>query len=123
MLSYSRNLVTIKLSFVLIIGFSSPVNPLKLVTKRIIAMENDVVQTRRTHPFQKVTVPTGHLWVEGDEAYHSKDSNDYGPVSAHFSIYLVLMSSRFRHHWWKRGSTISSILFIELERLGLHHKI
>ena len=86
MLSYSRNLAIITQSLDLIIGFSSPVNPMKLVTKRIIAMENDIVQTRRTHPFQKFTVPTGHLWVEGDEAYHSKDSNDYGPVSSNFNL-------------------------------------
>lgn len=26
-------------------------------------------------------VPLGHVWVEGDNADMSKDSNDYGPVS------------------------------------------
>lgn len=29
-----------------------------------------------------VSVPKGQLWVEGDEAFHSLDSNSYGPVSA-----------------------------------------
>lgn len=28
-----------------------------------------------------VTVPPGHYFVEGDEQYHSVDSNSYGPVS------------------------------------------
>jgi len=27
-------------------------------------------------------VPTGHVWVEGDEQFHSRDSNRWGPVSA-----------------------------------------
>lgn len=28
-----------------------------------------------------VEVPKGHIWVEGDEGFHSGDSNDFGPVS------------------------------------------
>lgn len=28
-----------------------------------------------------IEVPKGHIWVEGDEGFHSGDSNDFGPVS------------------------------------------
>ena len=29
-----------------------------------------------------VRVPLGHCWVEGDEPFHSEDSNRFGPVSS-----------------------------------------
>ena len=44
-------------------------------------MEGDVVETRPTYPERNVVVPQNHVWVEGDEAFHSRDSNTYGPVS------------------------------------------
>lgn len=28
-----------------------------------------------------VPIPAGHVWVEGDEAFHSRDSNSFGTVS------------------------------------------
>lgn len=37
-----------------------------------------------------VEVPQGHLWVEGDEGFHSRDSNHYGPVSCLLSCCLCL---------------------------------
>jgi len=59
----------------------SPINPRSWVIKRIIATEGDVVETRPTYPERNVIVPKNHVWVEGDEAFHSRDSNSYGPVS------------------------------------------
>lgn len=29
---------------------------------------------------QQVPIPAGHVWVEGDEAFHSRDSNSFGTV-------------------------------------------
>lgn len=58
----------------------SPTDPRSWVIKRVIATEGDVVETRPTYPERVVVVPQNHLWVEGDEAFHSKDSNSYGPV-------------------------------------------
>ncbi|KAG9070516.1 Anaphase-promoting complex subunit 7 [Linnemannia hyalina] len=51
-----------------------------IVIKRIVALEGDVVQTRSPYPEAHVRVPRGHCWVEGDEMFHSRDSNHYGPV-------------------------------------------
>ena len=55
-----------------------------MVVKRIIALEGDEVSTRSPpYPFAKEVVPTGMVWVEGDnlEGRKSYDSNDYGPIS------------------------------------------
>lgn len=48
--------------------------------KRIVALEGDVVQTRAPYPETHIRVPKGHCWIEGDEMFHSTDSNHYGPV-------------------------------------------
>lgn len=39
-----------------------------------------MVKTREPYPAEVVTVPEGQVWVEGDEGFHSIDSNSYGPV-------------------------------------------
>ena len=62
----------------------SPTDPKAWVIKRIIAVEEDIVETRPDYPQRNVTIPQNHFWVEGDEAFHSRDSNSYGPV-AHVS--------------------------------------
>ena len=70
--------------------FNSPGEPDKLAVKRVIGLPCDTItpikkQFRdgklRTQPAQPTTVPTGHLWVEGDNPAQSFDSADYGPVS------------------------------------------
>ena len=58
----------------------SPSDPKAWVIKRIIAIEGDLVETRPPYPERNVIVPNNHVWVEGDEAFHSRDSNVYGPV-------------------------------------------
>ncbi|KAI9891397.1 MAG: hypothetical protein M1814_002716 [Vezdaea aestivalis] len=47
--------------------------------KRVIGLHGDTVISRRG---DKVMIPKGHIWVEGDNAEDSRDSNDYGPISA-----------------------------------------
>lgn len=54
----------------------------RLVTKRVVAVPGDIVATRTViaEDSKVVTVPQGHVWVEGDEQFHSTDSNSYGPT-------------------------------------------
>jgi mitochondrial inner membrane protease subunit 2 len=51
-----------------------------MLIKRVIAIEGDTVFTRPPYPFKTEVVPPGHVWVEGDDGFHSIDSNTYGPV-------------------------------------------
>jgi len=52
----------------------------KVIVKRIIAIEGDTVQTLPPYPDAEVILPKGHVWVEGDEPFHTLDSNKFGPV-------------------------------------------
>ena len=54
------------------------------MVKRVVALAGDEVTTRSPpYPFPKEIVPTGYVWVEGDNLDERKtyDSNDYGPIS------------------------------------------
>ncbi|KAF8897421.1 peptidase S24/S26A/S26B/S26C, partial [Infundibulicybe gibba] len=57
-----------------------PNNQRRLLIKRIIGIEGDMVKTLPPYPEPVVHVPKGHVWVEGDEPHHSDDSNRFGPV-------------------------------------------
>jgi len=57
-------------------------------------MEGDVVKTRPPCLEPEVSVPTGHIWIEGDEPFHSDDSNLFGPVP------LGLVDSRLAFLLW-----------------------
>ncbi|SAM06007.1 hypothetical protein [Absidia glauca] len=59
-----------------VVTMTSPTNPKSVITKRIIALQGDTVKPLRSD--KKVRVPKGHCWVEGDEAFHSIDSNSFG---------------------------------------------
>lgn len=60
----------------------SPNNPETVSIKRIVALEGEDVATREPFPEPRVTVPEGHVWVEGDGGVgRSLDSNHYGPIS------------------------------------------
>lgn len=59
----------------------SPTEPHIRIIKRVVAVANEVVQTLPPYSLPMVRVPEGHIWVEGDEYFHSKDSNTFGPVS------------------------------------------
>lgn len=85
--------------------FACPSNPDLSVVKRVVATGGDVVTLDpKRRPGQgnpldelrpedlaaaqrwnswrgKLTVPFGHVWVEGDNWRVTRDSNDYGPIS------------------------------------------
>ncbi|CDH11738.1 probable Mitochondrial inner membrane protease subunit 2 [Zygosaccharomyces bailii ISA1307] len=65
-----------------VILFKSPMDPSKTFCKRIKAIQYDAVQARHPYPRSVVNIPRNHLWVEGDNVYHSVDSNNFGPISA-----------------------------------------
>lgn len=65
-----------------IIMFHSPSNPEKLMTKRVVGLQGDVIIPRsKAYPRAQALIPRNHLWVEGDNSFHSIDSNDFGPIS------------------------------------------
>lgn len=64
-----------------IVMLRSPYNPEKLLTKRIIGIQGDHIAPREEYPRRQATIPRNHLWVEGDNSFHSIDSNTFGPVS------------------------------------------
>ncbi|RSH93968.1 hypothetical protein EHS25_006621 [Saitozyma podzolica] len=76
-----------------------PQNPDLLTTKRIVALEGDLVHPLPPYPPTPVRIPPGHCWVEGDSRYHSRDSNTYGPIP------LALITSRVAYILWPWGRT------------------
>ncbi|KAM7505933.1 hypothetical protein LguiB_004837 [Lonicera macranthoides] len=62
----------------------SPINPRKIVTKRVTGMEGDsityVVDPKNSDRQETLVVPKGHIWIEGDNKYNSTDSRKFGPV-------------------------------------------
>jgi signal peptidase I len=63
------------------------------VCKRVLGLPGDQVllyRTQRSHPHQHhhpdqhnmLTVPDGHVWLEGDNPNNSAESRSYGPVPA-----------------------------------------
>ncbi|CAL1373280.1 unnamed protein product [Linum trigynum] len=67
-----------------IVVVRSPVDPKKIVAKRIVGMEGDRV-TYLTEPSysessRTVLVPKGHVWIQGDNVYASADSRYFGAV-------------------------------------------
>ncbi|KAI8391161.1 peptidase S24/S26A/S26B/S26C [Radiomyces spectabilis] len=76
-----------------VVTLTSPTDPKLQITKRIIAIEGDTVQPLR-HSAAPVHVPKGHCWVEGDEAFHSRDSNSFGTVP------MALITAKVTHILW-----------------------
>ncbi|KAL9232253.1 hypothetical protein vseg_007381 [Gypsophila vaccaria] len=62
----------------------SPENPRKVITKRFIAREDEsvnfLVDPKNSVESKTVVVPKGHVWVQGDNIYDSRDSRAFGPV-------------------------------------------
>ncbi|CAG8433778.1 11360_t:CDS:2 [Diversispora eburnea] len=57
-----------------------PDDPDKIIAKRIIALEGDTIFTLPPYSEKCLRIPKGYCWVEGDDTFHSKDSNTFGPV-------------------------------------------
>ena len=53
-------------------------NPRHKVCKRIVALAHDTITPPHSH--NPVTVPAGHVWLQGDNLDNSSDSRLYGPV-------------------------------------------
>lgn len=65
-----------------VVSCISPIEPNKLVLKRVIGMEGDVVKIDPLDVNSKFTkIPKGKIWITGDNLRFSRDSRDYGPVS------------------------------------------
>ncbi|KAJ9153424.1 hypothetical protein P3X46_026866 [Hevea brasiliensis] len=62
----------------------SPVDPRKIVTKRIVGMEGDritfLLDPSSNDSCNIIVVPKGHVWIQGDNMYASSDSRHFGPV-------------------------------------------
>lgn len=65
----------------------SPLDPKHVLCKRVKGVGGDHINPMWPHPYSRgseqrsVLIPRGHVWLEGDNCYHSIDSNDFGPVS------------------------------------------
>lgn len=65
-----------------VVMFRSPSDPEKLVIKRVIGLQGEVIKPKQPpYPRKQAKVPRNHLWVEGDNSFHSIDSNTFGPIS------------------------------------------
>lgn len=62
-----------------IVTIYNPIVPSDQDIKRVVATESMLMRTR-SYKNKIVTVPKGHLWLEGDNHNISKDSNSYGPI-------------------------------------------
>ncbi|RDB22799.1 Mitochondrial inner membrane protease subunit 2 [Hypsizygus marmoreus] len=65
-----------------IVALRSPENRDRMLVKRIVGVEGDLVRTLPPYPDSVVRVPPGHVWIEGDEPFYSDDSNRFGPIPA-----------------------------------------
>ena len=59
----------------------SPADPHRIVCKRIVGTAGEKIQIKEDFSLSRyVTVPRGHVWLEGDNKSDSTDSRTYGPV-------------------------------------------
>ncbi|MBA0748066.1 hypothetical protein Gogos_004921 [Gossypium gossypioides] len=67
-----------------VVFFRSPENPRRVVCKRLVGMEGDqvtyVVDPKNSDECNTIVVQKGHVWVEGDNIYNTKDSRNFGAV-------------------------------------------
>ncbi|XP_071960697.1 mitochondrial inner membrane protease subunit 2-like isoform X2 [Antedon mediterranea] len=63
-----------------VVSMISPREPDEIIIKRIIGIAGDTVRTLK-YKNRYVTIPAGHVWIEGDHSAVSLDSNVFGPVS------------------------------------------
>jgi mitochondrial inner membrane protease subunit 1 len=68
-----------------LIILQSPIEPGRLICKRLLGMPGDIICVDPTGTeapsTEHVLIPKGHVWISGDNAAWSRDSRMYGPVS------------------------------------------
>ncbi|KAI0931946.1 hypothetical protein AcW1_000787 [Taiwanofungus camphoratus] len=68
-----------------LVTFLSPLDPTRIVCKRIVGLPGDVICVDPTGEHapstEHVVIPRNHVWLSGDNASFSRDSRMYGPVS------------------------------------------
>jgi len=68
-----------------LVTFISPLDPTRIVCKRIVGLPGDVICVDPSGMLapstEHVIIPRNHVWLSGDNAVHSRDSRIYGPVS------------------------------------------
>jgi inner membrane protease subunit 1 len=68
-----------------LITLKSPLEPGRVICKRVLGLPGDVICVDPTGEYapstEHVVVPKGHVWISGDNAAYSRDSRQYGPVS------------------------------------------
>ncbi len=68
-----------------LVTYISPLDPTRMVCKRLIGLPGDVICVDPTGQLapstEHVIIPKGHVWLSGDNAEMSRDSRTYGPVS------------------------------------------
>ena len=59
-----------------------------MVIKRIVALPGDEVVTKPPYPRSREVIPSGYVWVEGENPDGRKtyDSNSYGPISKNLIV-------------------------------------
>ena len=75
-----------------LVTFVSPLDPGRIVCKRITGLPGDVVCVDPSGTYAPSTehciIPPGHVWIIGDNASASIDSRTYGPVPMAFRIQI-----------------------------------
>lgn len=94
----------------------SPKNPDRILVKRVLGVEGDEIITRSPYPRPTAKIPASHLWVEGDNVFHSIDSNTFGPIS----VGLVLGKATHVIFPFKRFGAIPSNTSREARLNKLH---
>jgi len=68
-----------------LVTYISPIDPTRIVCKRLIGLPGDIICVDPTGTYapstEHVVIPKGHVWLAGDNADYSRDSRLYGPVS------------------------------------------
>lgn len=60
-----------------VVVLASPEDPGSFLIKRLVAIEGDLIKDRKG---DRVLIPAGKCWVEGDNEVFSDDSDKFGPV-------------------------------------------
>lgn len=65
-------------------------NPHQFICKRIAALPGDTIGQRYHFNSFRQTVPSGHVWLLGDNKSNSTDSREFGPLPMGLIIGIVI---------------------------------